>query len=240
MFKPLASEVPDFIRAWEENKQRESLGKEFGVGDIGGVVKAGGQVKELSEVTRPVNTMNVANDLNNPGNITYAPNSAATKYASGWTEVTDVNGNKRKFLVFDDPAKGMAASVEDIMVKQKGDSNVIKPTESLERLIDVWVGVDGASTEARKNYKASVQDTLGVPLSTRFSTLDPYLIAMAFAKAEGFGGTMNFEKPTGNIQAGIQMQGLEPFKGFETTQKKEATSVAPNKVDDFQSLWDSL
>ena len=150
--------------------------------------------KILQKLPRFRNTGNVANDLNNPSNLT--KNTAAAKYADGYTTVVGQDGVTRDFLVFSTPEKGLMGNAADLQAKQSGGSSHINPDQSLNDLLDVWVGGEGAP----EGYKNTVANTLGASLEGGFTQFDPMVLAKAIAKAEGFTGGGSIEIPGKYVQ----------------------------------------
>ena len=143
---------------------------------------------EMQLLERPRNTGNVANDLNNPTNLTTKGDNsfAGDKFASGYTSVTDAKGVTRKFLVFDSPEDGIKAARADLQAKISGGSSVIKPTDTIEKLARTWVGAD-----ISQSYIDTLAKALGVdPKKAKINEFDALDLANTFPIPEGFTGGM--------------------------------------------------
>lgn len=141
------------------------------------------RIGELSKVERPRNTRNVANDLNNPANL--IAGGVGDKFAAGFAPVTGPGGVTRNFLVFNTVEEGNKAMESDLQAKIGGKSNVIKPTDTIDKLADVWVGGNGAG----EGYKQKVSEVLGVNINeVSIDKVTPKQLREALQAAEGFTG----------------------------------------------------
>lgn len=157
-----------------------------------------------TELPRLQNTRNVANDLNNPTNLTKG--GVGDQYAIGYTPVTDANGTTRNFLVFANPEQGFLAGQADIAAKINGGSSRVSPNSTIQDLLNVWVG---GALGANAGYQATVQSIVGVPLSTKLSEMrgKENLLAQAISKGEGFtGGNTLYESYGGGGQVSLPPQ----------------------------------
>lgn len=153
---------------------------------LGGVLPGNAEVfqenAKVKEVQRPRNTGNIANDLNNPGNLTRG--GVGDQFASGFTTITPTDGNEREFLVFDSPEAGRKAMIADIAAKQDGRSSFTDGSETLNEFIDVWAGQNTS-----QGYRETVARESGYDLGTNIRLIPTTALADAVQKAEGFSGT---------------------------------------------------
>ena len=176
-------------------------------------------------MTRPRNTGNVANDLNNPANL--VAGGVGDQFAIGSTQVTGKDGVTRNFLVFQNVEDGYKAMAADLKAKFEGRSSRIKPTDTLGRLTDVWVGGEGAG----KGYKSVVSKQLGVGLNTPISQLDPMQTARALAKAEGFTGGAEIQPEVEDIK-------IESYRGLTIPQQEYFRFVESGKLPETVNTKD--
>ena len=181
----------------------------------------------LSAIPRQRNTGNIANDLNNPGNLTSG--GLGDAMALGFTSITPTDGNSRNFLVFSSPTEGIKAMEADIAAKQSGGSTYLKGTETLNEFIDVYAG-----KPTSQGYRDTVAKIAGVSLSDGFKGIDTTLLARAVRTAEGFTGgepisfspTFTPTTATENITAGAN-----PMEGAFDGQAKSTTPGLLNTPD---------
>ena len=180
------------------------------LGDAAGpIIPENGKTREIE---RPRSTGNIANDLNNPGNLTAG--GVGDEFSIGFTKIVPSDGNERSFLVFETPQAGTAAMIEDIKAKQNGGSTRISQDASLEEFIQVWTA--GAS----KGYKDTVVKVTGVELDTKFADVDAAKLAEGISKAEGFDITKSIPIKKKSVTAeDIDNMTLEQFNEYEKSLK---------------------
>lgn len=155
----------------------------------------------LEEIPRLENTWNIAENLNNPANLTlWKKWSDAHKY-SIWYIKTTYNGATRKFLVFCTPQDWLAAMRVSISKRQAKYTD-----KTIWEFIDLWVTGSWKVNldnnwwvwwkKARWNYqktflkavtdKFSSTHSVWLTMNSNFSEMNTHVIATALSKAEWF------------------------------------------------------
>jgi hypothetical protein len=187
---------------WDLEKSKIEAGEARAkIAEITGTPVVGTPERELPRLQ---NTGNVANDLNNPGNL--RPGGVGDEFAIGYVKVPQKGNPDSVFLVFRNAEDGAKAQEADIRAKVTGGSRYMTPSTSLDKMLDIYAGNPNAG------YKNTVASTLGVDLNAQIGTLDPNALAGAIRKAEGFGqgnslyesyGVVSSRKPKAETIQGV-------------------------------------
>ena len=93
------------------------------------------------------------------------------------------NPKTGSFQVFNSPDEGQQALINDIKIKQSGQSSHIKPGASLEQFANVWA--PSSDNNNPKNYANTLAKVLGINTAEAFDTVPPEKLAEAIKVAEG-------------------------------------------------------
>ena len=92
----------------------------------------------------------------------------------------DMDGEFREFAT---PEEGWRAGVSDLRRKLTGESRLVKATDPLEKLFEVWAPASDPGNDPGA-YAEYVATRLGVPRTTPMSSIEPRLEELASAMAE--------------------------------------------------------
>lgn len=148
--------------------------------------------QENMNLARPEGSTNVANDTNNPGNIT-ADSIPAGETVSGYGEKIGAIGtykspNGRTYYVFKNSQDGKASLANDIQWKQAGNTQVAS-LKSANATLGDYLRAHTGSDQAGTSYAKAVMAATGANMNTKFRSIDAMKLADGISKAEGYTGT---------------------------------------------------